>query len=223
MFDAGNTLVFLDGDRLSAMAAEVGVRIDADRFDAVELKARARLVDSMVPGSTGLEPQEWRRYFRRVLRGSGVPWWKLKRVARRLRAADSLVQMWSRVDDETPSALVRLQERGYRMAVLSNADGTMTRLLETVGLARHFEFVLDSGDTAWEKPDPRIFHECASRLEVEPAESLYVGDLYHVDVVGARSAGMNAVLLDPMDRQNHDVDRIPTVAHLPDYLARRYL
>jgi FMN phosphatase YigB (HAD superfamily) len=48
-----------------------------------------------------------------------------------------------------------------------------------------------------------------------------VGDLYPVDVIGARSAGLQAVLLDPWDTFDIDVDRIPSVAALPEYLAAR--
>lgn len=223
LLDAGNTLVFLDGGRLADLCAEVGVRLDEIRFPAGELAARATLVDGMPDGSTGLEPGLWRRYFRDVLRGSGVPWWRLPRVARRLRQAGSLVHLWSRVEEGTAQALARLRRDGYRLAVLSNADGTMEELIEQVGLREYFEFVLDSGTVAWEKPDPRIFRDAVARLGVEPADALYAGDLYHVDVLGARAAGMDAVLVDPLNRRSHDVDRIPTVAHLPDYVSGRYL
>jgi putative hydrolase of the HAD superfamily len=46
-----------------------------------------------------------------------------------------------------------------------------------------------------EKPDPRIFRAALDALGVAPEEALYVGDLYEVDVVGARAAGISAVLL----------------------------
>ena len=221
LLDAGNTLVFLDGHRMRTLFADAGVEVSQDRFARAESKARAELVDSMNGGSTGLEPAAWKRYFRRIFRGSGVPWWRMPRVARALKEAHSLIEFWSHVDEETPAALQRVLDDGYRLAVISNADGSMEGLLETVGLRPYFEFVLDSGTVAWEKPDPRIFQEGVGRLGVEPHEALYVGDLYHVDVLGARAAGMEAVLLDPLDRLAHDVDCIPSVSHLPEYLAGR--
>jgi len=57
-------------------------------------------------------------------------------------------------------------------------------------------------------------------MGVSPAESLYVGDLYPVDVLGARKAGLQAVLVDPMDRLDYPVDRVRDVAALPAYMAR---
>ena len=221
LFDAGNTLVFLDGRRMRTLFAEAGVRVGEERFAEAELNARAELVDSMDGSSTGLEPAAWKRYFRRIFRSSGVPWWRMPRIARALEEAHSLIEFWSHVEDGTPAALQRVLDDGYRLAVISNADGTMEGLLETVGLRPYFEFVLDSGTVAWEKPDPRIFREGVERMGVEPHEALYVGDLYHIDVLGARAAGMEAVLLDPLDRLVHDVDRIPSVSHLPQYLAGR--
>jgi FMN phosphatase YigB (HAD superfamily) len=48
-----------------------------------------------------------------------------------------------------------------------------------------------------EKPDPRIFRLGLAQASLSPAEVVYVGDLYSVDVLGARAVGMTAVLLDP--------------------------
>jgi putative hydrolase of the HAD superfamily len=219
LLDAGNTLVFLDGQRLRAVFGAVGVQVSEERFAAAELRARAQLVDSMNGGSNGMEPEAWKRYFKRIFKESGVPWWKMRRVARETKAAHLATHLWTCVQGDTRAALQRLRDDGYRLAVISNADGTVEGLLETVGLRPHFEFVIDSGTVAWEKPDPRIFQNALGRLGVEPAESLYVGDLYHVDVLGARAAGMEAVLVDPWDRSMFDVDRIARVGQLPEYLA----
>ena len=117
--------------------------------------------------------------------------------------------------------LSRLQADGYRLAVISNADGSVEGLLEAVGVREHFEFVIDSGTVAWEKPDTRIFEEALGRLGVAAHESLYVGDLFHVDVVGARAAGLDAVLVDPLARSRFEVDTIRGVGELPAYLASR--
>jgi putative hydrolase of the HAD superfamily len=83
---------------------------------------------------------------------------------------------------------------------VSNADGTVGRLLAGAGLAGHLEFIVDSGAVGIEKPDPRIFALALERAGVPPADALYVGDLYPVDVVGARRAGIEPVLLDPLGR-----------------------
>jgi putative hydrolase of the HAD superfamily len=59
---------------------------------------------------------------------------------------------------------------------------------------------VDSGAVGIEKPDPRIFAMALALADVAPDEALYVGDLYPVDVVGARRAGLEPVLLDPLGR-----------------------
>ena len=66
-----------------------------------------------------------------------------------------------------------------------------------------------------EKPDPRIFRSAMNRLGVRPEQSLHIGDLYHIDVVGAQAAGMHAVLLDPTGlHPEKTVLRIPVLEDL---------
>src|SRR5262249_53895356 len=69
--------------------------------------------------------------------------------------------------------------------------------LERAGLTAHLDFVIDSTVVGIAKPDPRVFHLGLGEAGVTPAEGVYVGDSYHVDVVGARQVGMRAVLFDP--------------------------
>ena len=66
-----------------------------------------------------------------------------------------------------------------------------------LGLTAHVDFVLDSAEVGVEKPDPRIFELALAQARLDPSGAAYLGDLYSVDVRGARAAGMRAVLLDP--------------------------
>ena len=119
------------------------------------------------------------------------------------------------------AALTALARAGLRLGVISNADGRMAEVLERCGLGGHFEFVVDSEVVGFEKPRPEIFHEGCRRLGLPPASCLYVGDLYPVDYVGARAAGLDAVLLDPA---GHHRDRAPGIARLgelPAFLGAR--
>src|SRR5207237_1106396 len=81
--------------------------------------------------------------------------------------------------------------------VVSNSNGTIKRILDDLGLTRDLDFVLDSQEEGVEKPDPRFFQRALARAGVEAADAAYIGDLYSVDVVGARRAGIRAVLMDP--------------------------
>jgi FMN phosphatase YigB (HAD superfamily) len=64
-----------------------------------------------------------------------------------------------------------------------------------------------------------LFRAGIRQLGLKPAECLYVGDLYPVDVLGARGAGMEALLVDPSGKVDRPVDRVLSVRHVPEYLA----
>jgi HAD superfamily hydrolase (TIGR01509 family) len=78
--------------------------------------------------------------------------------------------------------------------VVSNSDGRVEEALRAAGLVRYFDIIVDSTLAGVEKPDPAIFRPALDALGVLPEEAVYVGDLYDVDVAGARAAGMAAIL-----------------------------
>ena len=59
--------------------------------------------------------------------------------------------------------------------------------------------VIDSAVEGVEKPDPAIFRLALERTGVAPEDALYAGDIYSIDVVGARAAGLRPVLVDEGD------------------------
>jgi HAD superfamily hydrolase (TIGR01662 family) len=219
-FDAGNTLVFIDPRVVLPILEEHGAQADLERFRRAELAARVQLVSRIEEGAFGTEPHIWQEYFVSLMAGSGVPEDRLGAVGDRIRDAHRESHLWTWFDPGTVPALQRLKDAGYRMAVISNADGRVEGIMETTGIRPFFEFVLDSELEGVEKPDPEIFLRACRRMGVEPEESLYVGDLYPVDVLGARKVGMHAVLLDPLGNMEYPVDCIPDVAALPAYLER---
>ena len=92
--------------------------------------------------------------------------------------------------------LEALRARGLETAVVSNADGRVASILANLGLVPHLTLIVDSQLEGVEKPDPAIFHLALSRLGVEAVRAAYVGDIYSIDVLGARAAGLTPVLLD---------------------------
>jgi HAD superfamily hydrolase (TIGR01509 family) len=105
--------------------------------------------------------------------------------------------LWTVLEPEAEAALVLARQAGLAAAVISNSNGTITAILEALGLGRHLDFVIDSSRVGVEKPDPRIFQIALERARLQPAQAAYVGDLYSIDVLGARAAGLHAVLMDP--------------------------
>jgi HAD superfamily hydrolase (TIGR01549 family) len=93
-------------------------------------------------------------------------------------------------------ALAAFRASGRRLVVLSNANGTLHRAFDRLGLTSSFDVIFDSYQEGVEKPDPRFFHIALERSGAEAATTMHVGDLYHVDVAGARAAGLTPALLD---------------------------
>ena len=140
-------------------------------------------------------------------------------VAGCLQRLHAECHLWGRVAPDTRATLDRLRGAGLRLGVVSNSDGRVEEALVAAGLRDQFEVVLDSALVGVEKPDPAIFRAALAALDVQPDEALYVGDLYEVDVVGARAAGMDAVLLLPPDTpQRPDCRTFTTLAALADDL-----
>lgn len=216
VFDAGNTLVYVDPRRLLGILDGGGVSTDLPRIRQAELTARRHFHERVAEGHKGTEPELWRDYFKEVLREGGATEETLPELGSRLRRTHAGSHLWTWVEDGTAKVLQRLLDAGYRLAVVSNADGRVEGVLEEVGLRPYFEFVLDSGIVGVEKPDPEIFLAASSRLQLAPQACLYVGDLYPVDYLGALGAGMEAVLLDPLGLH---ADRVPTVAALSELEA----
>ncbi len=220
-FDAGNTLVFVNPSVLFPLFSAAGAEVDEVRFWEAEFQARLELARTVEKGASGTEAHIWKVYFETLILGCGVPLQRVEEVGRGVREAHARGELWTYIDPATPSALEALKKRGFRLAVISNADGRVEGLLEKAGIRHLLEFVLDSQLEGVEKPDPEIFRRACRRMGVDPARSLYIGDLYPVDIIGARGAGMEAVLLDPTGRLDYPVDRIPNVAALPEYLRGR--
>lgn len=221
LFDAGNTLVFIDPPRALEVLVAFGASDDLQVFADAERKARLHLSRLLASAEPPPEVDAWRAYFANLLGGVGIPQRTRREAGRALWESHLREHLWTRTDPATPEALAGLLDAGFRLGVVSNADGRMPDLLDAVGLARHMEFVVDSHAVGFEKPDPRIFGIAVERMALTPGECVYVGDLYAVDVVGARSAGLRPVLVDPFEGYGDlalPVERIPAVSHLPELL-----
>jgi putative hydrolase of the HAD superfamily len=211
--DAGNTLVGLDYDAIAGRIRAEGHAVDVPRVRAAEFRARVRLDPHLAARQSTEAADVFTRYVRCVLEELGIAWGEgSPRVVEDLRAAPPF-GLWSVRLPEAPGALEALRGLGLRLAVVSNSNGTVARLLEHLDLARWLDAVVDSAVVGFEKPDPRIFHHAARALGVEPAEAVHVGDFYSVDVLGARAAGVRAILLDPLGAWAvDDCPKVPDVA-----------
>jgi putative hydrolase of the HAD superfamily len=81
------------------------------------------------------------------------------------------------------------------MGVISNWDQSAREILRMHHLDRFFEHLIISSEVGWEKPQVEIFLKALRDAEVEPGESVYVGDNYYDDAVGSRKAGMDTIIV----------------------------
>jgi len=127
--------------------------------------------------------------------------------------------LWSAMHPGTPAALARMRQAGLRLGVVSNSDGRVEEALAAAGIRSDFEVIVDSRLVGFEKPDPRIFQAALEPLGIAPEGALYVGDIYEVDVIGARRAGMDVVLLDPAgNHAGRDVQTVASIAAVADLI-----
>lgn len=202
LFDAGNTLIQMDYAAIAGRLALHGVAVGAAAVRRAEWRARVRLDDEVLaegrPRVSTESPSTARRYLSLVLEHLGVhDAATIAAVAEWRRAYNPPLGLWTAPAPRAARALARARAAGLRAAVISNSDGTVAEILRSLGLASALDFVIDSGAVGVEKPDPEIFRLALTRAGVTAAEAVYVGDLYSVDVRGARAAGVDAILLDP--------------------------
>jgi putative hydrolase of the HAD superfamily len=197
-FDAGNTLIHMDYDAIAAALAREGAVATAGDVQRAEWRARVRLDAGFQPGASTEHPSTGERYVGLLLEELDVrrPATVAALIAWR-RAYNPPKGLWTVREPEANAALALARRSGLTTAVISNSNGTIDDILTGLGLARHLDFVIDSSRVGVEKPDPRIFHLALERAGLQPAQAVYIGDLYSIDVLGARAAGLHAILMDP--------------------------
>jgi HAD superfamily hydrolase (TIGR01549 family) len=218
--DAGGVLIFPNWDRVSGALAARGVRVDPDVLAAAEPYAKRRLdTGQTIAGST--DRQRSFPYFNLVLEEAHVPQSvETDAALADLHAYHAAHNLWEIVPPDVPPALARLRGLGLRLIVISNANGRLRACFDRVGLTACLDAAFDSHDEGVEKPNPRLFQIAFERTGAAAATTVHVGDLYHVDVVGARNASIRPVLLDPLGLYGDaDCPRVRTLDALADRLA----
>ncbi len=86
--------------------------------------------------------------------------------------------------------LKEIKEKGLKTALITNGSSELQNFkLMSLGMTDCFDEVIISGETAYEKPDVRIFQLMARSLGIKTNEMLYIGDHPLNDVDGSRKAG----------------------------------
>jgi putative hydrolase of the HAD superfamily len=215
LFDAGGVLVDLDYSYLRRLIGPVVGEVEESALSHAEAHAR-REINNTVRGG-GRTSDAWREYFHIILGRVGVREERHGALIDTLQEAHERFGLWSVACHGAVEAVRAIKAQGFRVGVVSNAEGQIEGSLGHAGFGGLFETVVDSHLVGVEKPNPEIFRVALKRMSLRAESTLYIGDLPEVDVKGARSAGLSAVLLD-----RHDLyldEAMPRVRHLQDLLA----
>ena len=142
----------------------------------------------------------WNNHARRGLMAFGCPPERAEALApevNRLFSENYRPEDW--IPPEVIETLRSLKEAGFSLGVLSNRTHPFQEYMEAWGLLPYFDLALAAGEVNCYKPEPEIFLHAVRKMGKQPAETLYVGDNYYADVIGAQRAGLRAVLVDPED------------------------
>jgi len=211
-FDVGNTLLFPNRARMLApLPAEKHPSLAG--WQALERRTKQEFDQGVMSGK--VDHGFWWTFHTYLLQ-------KCDAMDDSIR--DALVQNtqnsanWDQILPGTRDALDRMKQQ-YGIAVISNADGRIDAVLRRCGICDCFASITDSGKVGHEKPHPAIFAAALREMKADPADSLYVGDVYSVDYVGARNAGMQAVLFDVAGTyRGREVPRVESLNELEAWL-----
>jgi putative hydrolase of the HAD superfamily len=198
LFDAGNTLLRMNYPAIAKHLASRGHPVGIEAVEEAELRARVRLdADLALGGSTEGRPAQ-DRYTTYLLEGLGLTApEEIEAAVSFKRSYNPPAGLFDRADPGARTAIRGVKAAGLVAGVVSNSNGSVRALLDGAGLGAELDFVIDSALVGVEKPDPRIFHLGLERAGVAAHEAVYIGDLYSVDVLGSRAAGLGSILLDP--------------------------
>jgi putative hydrolase of the HAD superfamily len=226
-FDAGETILHPHpsfSELFSQVCAERGIDVPPARVREVQSALAPHLVD--LSDETGVDNPSfsreasqrfWGYLYRRFLRELGI---RDDVLALALLDRFSSASSYILFDDVVP-ALRELQDRGYRLGLISNFEQWLEERLIELEVGHLFDTSVISGFVQIEKPDPAIYELAIERAGISAGRTVHVGDSMSMDVEPATEVGMHAVLLDRAGRHARaQVPRIGSLEELPSLVSK---
>jgi len=215
-FDVGNTLLFLNQTEVLRPLYERQVFPTSELLLHIERQTK-REFDSLQQAGATVDHGFWHIYYSHLLRAVSV---SDEAIRGELVSRTRMSANWCKIRRHTREILLELRQT-YKLGVISNADGKIAEVLAQCGIADCFDNITDSGIVGKEKPHPAIFEAALRSLGVPASESLYTGDVYSVDYLGATSIGMQCVLFDVSGAyRDASVPRAESLEELESQLKR---
>ncbi len=93
----------------------------------------------------------------------------------------------------------------YTLHIITNGfNEVQFTKLENSKLDRYFNVIVSSEDAGVLKPDNRIFKYALEKAGAGQAESIMIGDILEVDILGARAAGLDQIYLNPGENPHNE-------------------
>ncbi len=217
LFDLGGTLLHLDYFFIRQELLRVGIRVTTRAIRRAEYAARAEIDRLALKPTPETDETRRRPYLAVILDQLAVDKNTAVQVIKRLNVAHVQDNLWRLMLPSTPRVLTELRDRGFTLGVVSNADGRVATLLQKQEIKQFFAVVIDSYLVGVEKPDPRIFHLALEQVKARPENTIFVGDIYAIDVLGAEQAGVRPILIDMLDY--YQGVRCEKIQHLRDLIS----
>jgi putative hydrolase of the HAD superfamily len=202
ILDVGGVLLIPDADTISEALSNLGVRIDAPLAERAHFTAIAAL-DAADTDAGGFF--EYRQAYARVI---GIPAEHTQAALERMQVlwGGPNIDLWRQPVGGSLDGLRSLAERGVKLGIVSNSDGTVEEQLRRreicqigEGLGVPVLAIIDSHVVQVAKPAAEIFGHALRQIDVPAERALYVGDTVRYDVNGARAAGLLPVHFDPFE------------------------
>jgi HAD superfamily hydrolase (TIGR01549 family) len=196
LFDFGGTLAFLDFECLAKEFSRPERKLDPLMLEHAEYAGRAAIDHHLMSEKSRDPNAAYEDFFRAWMGAAGISEKEFADTSARFRVMHAEACMWRIVREGTHDALERLKSAGFKLGIVSNADGRVAGDAKRLGLAQFFDVIIDSQVVGVEKPNPAIFRFALDALDVPPDQTLYAGDIYAIDMLGARAAGISGKLID---------------------------
>jgi putative hydrolase of the HAD superfamily len=220
LLDAGGVLLDLDYAFVRRLLVARGCEVKEAEIARAEALARAEIHRRVAKG--GRSRDAWRDYFHIILAHAKLPAEGHEEIIDTLWDGHHRFGLWTVPVPGAVETAREMKDRGYRLGVVSNAEGRVERDLISAGFDGIFEAVVDSHVVGVEKPDPEIFRIALERMAAQTETTVFVGDVPAVDIAGARAAGIAPVLLDRHDvYTDTDVPRLTSIESLPGWLDQK--
>jgi HAD superfamily hydrolase (TIGR01549 family) len=203
----------LSPQRYARIAERHGVAIDVSLYDdareaaALNLKRHPELLH---------DDTVWHRFTEEIFVRMGGPEEIASECATEIEQGWEVSENFELFEDALP-VLEELRAAKLRLGLVSNGIRDLNEFV-----AHHqldVDAIVGSRAHGYVKPHPTIFQSALQQLDVEPAETVMVGDSLEEDIAGARALGMRAILIDRENRRPDVEERLTDLYGLPAALG----